>query len=117
VPHGNHDPKYGGVVLMNGGLHFEVVLNADGRYRVYFSDAARNELPASVASSVTIAVARAEGEPEHVALSIDAAGESWIGEGRPVESADAVARISYVFQGKPYWIDLPFRPAKPQAAR
>ena len=34
VPHGNHDPKYGGVVLMNGDLHFEVVLGRDGTHRV-----------------------------------------------------------------------------------
>src|SRR5262252_5934278 len=52
--HGNHDPKYGGVVLMNGDLHFEVVLTPAGRYHVYFSDAARAELPASVASQVTL---------------------------------------------------------------
>ena len=39
MAHGNHNPKYGGTVLMNGDMHFEVVLNRDGTYHVYFSDA------------------------------------------------------------------------------
>ena len=26
VPHGDHNPHFGGLVLMNGDLHFEVVL-------------------------------------------------------------------------------------------
>ena len=42
VPHGDHNPHYGGIVLMNGDLHFEVVLGRDGVCRVYFSDAMRD---------------------------------------------------------------------------
>ena len=109
VPHGNHDPKYGGVVLMNGDLHFEVVLRRDGRHQVYFSDAVREELPASIASRVSVTVTRAGAAPETVALQIDESGESWIGRGRPVEDpAHAAARITYTVQEKPYWIDVPF---------
>ena len=108
MAHGTHNPKYGGTVLMNGDMHFEVVLNRDGTYHVYFSDAARNELPASMASVVTITVTRPRGTPEPVALKIDDAGESWVGRGKPVKDTDAMARIAYAFQGKPYWIDLPF---------
>jgi len=108
MAHGNHNPKYGGTVLMNGDMHFEVVLNRDGNYHVYFSDAARNELPASMASGVTITVTRPGGTPEPVALKIDDTGESWVGQGTPVKDTDAMARIAYSFQGKPYWIDLPF---------
>jgi hypothetical protein len=108
LPHGNHEPKYGGVVLMNGDLHFEVVLRRDGRHQVYFSDAARNELPASIASSVSIAVSSKRGEPESVDLQIDEAGEAWESRGRPITDPDATARISFTIRGKPYWIDLPF---------
>jgi len=109
VPHGNHDPKYGGVVLMNGDLHFEVVLGRDGTHRVYFSDAVREELPASIASRVTVTVIRAGGAPETVALQIDDSGESWIGRGRAVEDpGHASARIDFTVQNEPYWIDVPF---------
>jgi hypothetical protein len=108
LPHGNHEPKYGGVVLMNGDLHFEVVLRRDGRYQVYFSDAARNELPASIASSVSIAVSARHGGTEAVDLQIDDAGEAWISRGNPVTDPEATARVSYTIRGKPYWIDLPF---------
>ncbi len=109
VPHGNHDPKYGGVVLMNGDLHFEVVLGRDGRYQVYFSDALREELPASTASNVSVTVTRTGAPPETVILQIDESGESWIGRGRPVDDpAHATARVAYTSQAAPYWIDVPF---------
>ena len=109
VPHGNHDPKYGGVVLMNGDLHFEVVLGRDGRHQVYFSDALREELPASFASEVTVTVARPGAAPETVRLQIDESGESWVGRGRPVDdAADTTARVAFTAQAKPYWIDVPF---------
>ena len=108
VPHGDHNPKYGGVVLMNGDLHFEAVLSRDGRHRVYFSDAVRNELPAATASGVTVTVTRRGQPPETVALQIDESGESWVGRGRRVEDPAATARVAYTAYGKPYFIDVPF---------
>ncbi len=114
--HGNHIPKFGGTVLMNGDLHFEVVLHRDGTYHVYFSDAARNELPASMAANVTITVTRKDRAPETVALRIDDTGESWVGQGTPVQDPDAMARIAYAVQGQPYWIDLPFSVQDPSAS-
>ncbi|MGE5243969.1 MAG: hypothetical protein ACM3SQ_07055 [Betaproteobacteria bacterium] len=111
----SHIPKYGGTVLMNGNLHFEVVLHRDGKYHVYFSDASQSDLPASMASNVTITVTRKGGAPETVPLRIDEAGESWVGQGKPVPDPDAVARIGYTFQGMPpYWIDLPFSVQDPK---
>jgi hypothetical protein len=111
VPHGNHDPKYGGVVLMNGDLHFEVVLRRDGRHQVYFSDAIREELPASIASNVDVTVTRPRAAPETVPLHIDESGESWIGRGGPVDDpAQTTARIAFTVQATPYWIDVPFAP-------
>lgn len=108
VVHGNHDPKYGGVVLMNGDLHFEVVLAPGGRYQVYFSDAARAELPASVASQVALTVKRTSGPAEDIALHIDEAGESWIGTGAPVKDPATTVRVAYTMRDQPYWIDVPF---------
>jgi len=108
VPHGDHNPHYGGIVLMNGDQHFEVVLHRDGSARVYFSDAMRNELPAATASAVTITLTRPSQPPEAIALHIDDSGESWVGHGRPVEDTNATARIAYTSHGKPYFIDVPF---------
>jgi hypothetical protein len=109
APHGNHVPRFGGVVLMNGlDLHFEVVLDRGGHHRVYFSDGMRNPLPASAASDVTIAVQRPGKSAEQVALAIDDRDESWVGQGQPIGGPSVVARISYAYRGQPYWIDLPF---------
>ena len=56
--HGDHNPHHGGVVLMKGNdLHYEVVLDAPGRaHHIYFSDALREELPASIASDVVLTI-------------------------------------------------------------
>jgi len=116
MAHGDHNPRFGGVVLMNGDMHFEVVLGTDGRYQVYFSDAARAELPASVASDVTITVTRQDKAPETIKLEIDENGESWVGRGQPPGSPGAVARIAYTSRSQPYWIDLQFS-AMPAASQ
>jgi hypothetical protein len=113
VPHGDHSPHHGGIVLMNGEIHFEVVLDRDGRHRIFFSDATRADLPASVASQVSLIVTRPGDDPESLTAQIDDSGESWRAEGRPVHSGEATARVSFVASGEPYWIDLPFTPAAP----
>lgn len=113
-PHGDHNPHHGGVVMMNGDLHYEVVFDPGGKHRVYFSDAARADLPASVATNVTITIARKHGRSEPLTLQIDEAGESWVAEGGPLNDPDATGRVAYTHQGSPYWIDLPIRkPAHP----
>jgi len=108
MAHGDHNAKHDGTVWMNGDLHFEVVLNASGEHHVYFSDAYRMELPAAVATKVTIKILRTEGDPEPLALAIDEFGESWMATGRAVEDSDARAVVSFVHEGEPYEIDLPF---------
>jgi hypothetical protein len=112
MTHGDHNPRFGGVVLMNGqNLHFEVVLDRAGRHRVYFSDGVRTPLPASAASDVSITIQRRGDERERVPMMIDDRDEGWVGQGRALSGgAEIVARISYVYSGQPYWIDLPFDP-------
>jgi len=107
VPHGDHNPHHGGVVFMHGELHFEVVLDRGGHHRIYFSDAVRADLPASVASRVSLVITRPEGDAETIAARIDESGESWRADGRPVIAA-ATARISFTTGDGPYWIDTPF---------
>lgn len=108
IPHGDHNPRYGGLVLMNGELHFEVVLNRDGACHVYFSDATRGELPAATASGVIVTVTQKGKAPEAIAMRIDDSGESWAGRGQPVADPAATARVAYTAYAKPYFIDVPF---------
>ena len=119
VPHGDHNPHHGGVVLMKGDLHYEVVLDATGRsHQLYFTDAVREDLPASIASSVTLTIKRPNDAAEVIALHIDDAGESWIGSGRAVkEPGKTVATVAFTIAHEPYSIDIPFAvpPAAPAA--
>jgi len=91
-------------------LHYEVVLDPAGReHRVYFTDAVREELPASVASGVVLTIKRPSPPDEIVAMQIDDAGESWVGRGQPVANpAETTARLAFSIRHEPYWIDLPF---------
>ncbi len=111
--HGDHAPHHGGLVLMHGDLHFEVLLDPGGRHQVYLTDAVREELPASAASEVTVTVLRKDEEPETLALQIDEFGESWVAEGRPVRAEESRAVIALVHQGERYEIELPFLPPPP----
>ena len=109
APHGDHNPHHGGVVLMKGDLHYEVVLDPTGRaHHVYFTDAVREDLPASVASDVVLTIRRPSPE-ERIAMQIDETGESWVGSGQPVATpATSTARLAFRINQDPYWIDIPF---------
>ena len=96
------------MVLMNGDIHYEVVLAEDGRHEVWFSDAMRNELPASVASNVRMEVARPGVPAETVQLTIDDAGEAWVAKARPLDGEGIMVKLRYALQGEPHEIELPF---------
>jgi hypothetical protein len=110
VPHGDHNPHHGGVVMMKGDLHYEVVLDKTGRaYQVYFTDAVREDLPASIASAVTLTIKRPREADERIDMSIDDAGESWVGKGREVvDPQKTTASVAFTIAREPYSIDLPF---------
>jgi hypothetical protein len=108
TPHGDHSPHHGGLVLMNGEMHFEVVLDRGGKHRVWFSNAVREDLPASVASKVMMEVTRKDAPDETIALQIDDSGESWVGAGQPVIGDDVMVKISYEVRGEPYEIEVPW---------
>lgn len=107
-PHGDHTPQHGGLVLMNDDLHFEVVFSPEGRHAVWFTDAMRNELPASLASSVRFTVKRPGEADEMLALEIDENGEAWVARGRPVSGEGVTVTISYAVMGDPFEIEVPF---------
>jgi hypothetical protein len=108
MPHADHRPHHGGLVLMNGDLHFEVVFDPAGGHRVYFSDEARADLPATYASQVKMVVTRNNAPPETLMLRVDEAGKSWVAAGAPITDPDTDIRVSYVARGKSYFIDLPY---------
>jgi hypothetical protein len=110
VPHGDHNPHHGGVVMMKGDLHYEVVLDTSGRaYQVYFTDAVREDLPASIASAVTLTIKRMREKDEPIPMAIDDNGESWVGRGREVrDPLETRATVTFTIAREPYSIDIPF---------
>lgn len=94
--------------MMNGEVHYEVVLDRTGTHRIWFSDSVREDLPASVASKVMMIVSRKDAAPETLALGIDDSGESWVAAGKPVAGNDAIVKITYVTRGEPFEVELPF---------
>lgn len=107
LAHLDHSPRHGGLVLMDGDTHFEVVLDNSGGYGVYFSDGVRAPLPASFASQVRIAVIPIGRSRETIALKTDSSDSRWIGRGTPINDPNTVLRIGYTANEKPYWIDVP----------
>ena len=108
TPHGDHSPHHGGMVLMQGELHYEVVLDANGRHSVWFSDAVREDLPASVASKVEMTVTRPNSAAEVLALAIDDSGESWIASGKPVSGKDVMVKLAFTARGESHEIEIPY---------
>jgi hypothetical protein len=113
TPHGDHSAHHGGMVLMNGELHYEVVFDRGGKHQVWFSNAVREDLPASFASNVVMVVSRKNAPPEPLTLTIDDNGESWIANGKPVAGDDVMVKVSYSVKGDPFEVEIPFMiPAK-----
>lgn len=108
TPHGDHTPHHGGMVLMNGELHYEVVLDASGAHRLWFSNAVREDLPASIARDVQMVVARPGEPPEPLTLEIDDAGESWVARGKPLQGEGVMVKLTYAAQGAPHEVEIPF---------
>lgn len=110
-PHGDHTAHHGGLVLMNGDVHYEVVLAPNGRHQIWFSDSMRSELPASIASGVTLEVMRPEAPVEVVQFAIDDAGEAWVANAQPLSGEGIMVKVRYALQGEPHEIEVPFTPA------
>lgn len=111
MAHGNHDPKFNGVVMMTGNLHLEIVANHDGYYKVYFSDEARQELPAAAVSELKLSVTRPGIRGEPIQMKVDNTGEHWEGKGGSVRESESTLLVSFTFQGERRSTDLPFAAA------
>jgi hypothetical protein len=108
TPHGDHMPHHGGAVLMHRDLHYEVVLPPTGGAQLYLTDDVRQELPASVVSSVVIEIARTGAPPEPIELSMEPGGAFWTGAGRPVSDRTATVRVGFAYDGETVSVDLPY---------
>lgn len=106
TPHGDHSPHHGGLVMMNGEVHYEVVFDGAGKHRLWFSDAVREDLPASIAANVVMVVTPKMGSVETWPLKIDESGESWVADGHPLAGGDMV-KLTYSLRGEPFEIEIP----------
>lgn len=106
TPHGDHSPHHGGLVMMAGDVHYEVVFDPAGKHRVWFSDSVREDLPASIASNVVMTITPRMGAAETLSLKIDESGESWIADGHPLASGDLV-KVTYSMKGEPFEVEIP----------
>lgn len=105
-PHGDHDAKHGGFVLMYEDIHFEVALMPAG-VGVWFSDPIRNELPAVTVSDLVVEIAHADGTAEYPLMSISQGGDFWEGETAPIENPDTVVSVGFLYEGEPLMLDVP----------
>lgn len=108
TPHGDHSPHHGGIVMMNGETHYEVVFDKAGKHRVWFSNAVREDLPASIASGVVMVITRPMGVAETLPLTIDENGESWVAAGAPLDESGTMVTLRYAIGGEPFEIEIPF---------
>jgi len=112
TPHGDHSPHHGGLVLMNGETHYEVVMRPEGRVELWLSDAIREDLPASLASRVEVTVTPGTGQPRRLPMAIDDAGESWAGTGPPFPAdPSTTVKVAYTLKGEPHEVEIPYTPA------
>jgi len=106
-PHGDHDAQHGGFVMMYEDIHFELALVTEGGVQVYYTDAARNELPAATVSDVVVEIERPGASTEYVTMAISAAGDAWEGASTPVSEPEAVVRVGFLYEGAPLMLDVP----------
>ena len=105
-------PKHGGVVFTSGALDVETVLQKPkGRYQIYFSDAAGQDVPASVVSDVQLTVRHSTGSPEKVIFKVDDVAKTWVASSRSADSSIVAATLSYEFLDIPIRTEIPFSSA------
>ncbi|MEE4278253.1 MAG: hypothetical protein V2I82_07310 [Halieaceae bacterium] len=115
--HGDHNPAFGGLVLMYGVLHFEIVARPEGAIQLHLSDAMRTPMPATTVSDVTVEVERADGSFEAVAMALSDAGDFWQGSSAPLEDGEATTvHLAFVAFGDPYIYALPLSAVQAEQA-
>lgn len=106
-PHGDHDAHHGGFVMMYEDIHFEVAAIPAGGIQVYYTNAARFELPAATVSDLVVEIERPGLATEAVTMSISAGGDYWEGASAPLVEPGAVVRIGFLYEHAPLMLDVP----------
>ena len=116
--HGNHDPGFGGLVLMYAMQHFEIVARPEGGIELHLSDAMRTPMPAVSVSEVTVEIAR-EGEGfEYVPMTVSEAGDYWKGPSAPLDDPrNTTVHLAFVAFGDPYVYALPLAVVQRESTR
>lgn len=107
-PHGDHDAHHGGFVVMYKDVHVEVVLQQQGAVQVYYTDGARHDLPASIASDVSVEVERPGKKIEALRMSVSKGGDFWEGKGQPVAGTQGLVHVAFLLQSEPVVFKLPW---------
>lgn len=111
--HADHAPRHGGVLMMNGDLHYEVVVDFKGKFAIYFSDAHRKPIDSDRVAEASIAVLDGEEEREQIVLRADRGG-AWSGTGAAIDLGAITVRVRYLMKSdaRSYAIDMEIdRPA------
>ncbi len=106
-PHGDHDARHGGFVMMYEDIHFEVAVVTSGGVQVYYTDAVRTELPAATVSDVVVEIERPGVATEYVTMGMSAGGDFWEGVSAPVTEPEAIVRVGFLYEGTPLMLDVP----------
>ena len=97
--HGDHNPKFGGLVLMYGGLlHFEIVGKPEGGVELHLSDE----------------IGRQGGAFESVSMFVSEAGDFWTGSSSPLTDQDSTTvHLAFIAFADPYVYALPLAAVQP----
>ena len=101
-------PEHGGISFPSGLLDAEVVLpKSGGPFQVFFRAPNGEELPASAAAGVTLAINHGAVPAEKIALSIDESGEAWQGKSAGAQPISG-AHLLWNFRGAAVDTEVPF---------
>ena len=105
-PHSDHNPHHRGVLMMNGDLHFETVVEESGKVSVYFSDAYRRPLSPTVVEDMELILRPDETDEESLRVVMDEAETHWTGQGGAVDKAGVNVLVAFTFKDEPFAAEI-----------
>lgn len=102
-----HFAPHGGIITPYKDGHCETVLLPKGGVRIYLTDAAGHDLPATLASDVSLEIEGGDKKTDTVIMTVSASGDFWEGPYRRLTDAKGIVHVAFVLNGDPVVIDLP----------